>query len=168
MNAPASPLQFADGAPAAATKMLVNQWRGECLARFSTVEAEMLLTLRALQARDPLVALPPTAKQCYDTVAKALARNGPQDAKALAALVAFRLRHDTLRAFLAHGVAKIKRGSDGAWTATFALLVVRKKEALLETYCISHAEAYQITRTLRSEGDRLCGHLRGVAVRVAG
>ncbi len=154
MNAPISALVPTEPAVFASALRAVNAWRGRCMANFAAVEARVTETLVALAATDTEITLPHLVGQRCGALALALVRKGEQAVGAADAMTAWQA-HDTLRAFLCHGVAKVTLARDETWQVVFDLAALRSRKLHRSFLVVDEAEAEAIVRCLHRDRQRL-------------
>jgi len=146
----------------------VNAWRGACLQCFSAAEAgvtETLLTLSAVPEKGANVRLRHLTGQRYDDIAAALGPEGAfavEGKSAFKAIDAFRA-HESLRPYLAHGVAKIAVERSGKWILVFRQVSIRARQSDHTMLLIEEAEGLQMLADIRRKSQKLCsvlGNLR--------
>src|SRR5690606_36645858 len=104
----------------------VNSWRGQALQHFAVAEtaaSETLLLMASLPG-GANVRLRRLVGQRFEDLRLAIGSDGPfarQGVKAAEALEAFS-RHETLRAYLCHGMAKVALDRHGHWIVILKVL----------------------------------------------
>jgi hypothetical protein len=153
MNGPTGTLLDPLNAAHARAVERVNAWRGRCLANFAGVETQITQTLVALSAtRDDIV-----LGQLFGQRVAALGKVVADDVTAgdvASALAAF-LVHEPLRAFLAHGDAKVTIDRNGRWQVVLTAIALKRRQAHSSFVVIDEAEAKSIVNTLGSDRQRL-------------
>lgn len=146
----------------------VNAWRGACLQCFSAAEAgvtETLLALNIIPDKGVSVKLRHLIGQRFDDLAAVLGPEGAFAAEgktAFKALEAFR-GHESLRTYLAHGVAKITVERSGKWVLVFRQISIRARQSERTMLLIEEAEGVETLADLRRKSQQLCsvlGNLR--------
>lgn len=142
----------------------VNAWRGGCLQHFGAVEAattETLLVLSLVPQRGDRVGLRHLNGQRMADLAILVAPDGAFAAEGggvAKALAGFRA-HEPLRAFMAHGQAKLAVGRNGKWVAVFRYVSIKAGRGERAVLVVEEDEAEVQLRALRQSADRLCGML---------
>lgn len=136
----------------------VNGWRGRCLASFTRAEHLVTEALISLAETDPTVDLPHLVGERYASLLKALDRRSDA-ADAVAAIATFQ-RHDELRSFLCHGVARILLDRNHGWNVVFTLVVLRRQKAERHLLLVTAAHAEALALEVRRDQQRLEARLR--------
>lgn len=149
----------------------ISCWRGQALQCFAQVElavSEALLELQSARRPGSNVRLRRLIGQRFEDLQTALGSDGPfaeEGARATAALAAFR-RHEPVRAFLCHGVAKTVLDKHGQWFVIFRALSLGGRDAGRSTVTYERREAEALLCALRSDGRLLVSALQSLRARV--
>lgn len=158
-------------APFDATRNAAAEWRGRCLDVFARTEAavtETLLLLAAVKKREAVVKLPHLVGQRYDALASVIAPAGAfaeEGKRAAGALAKFR-QHDSLRAFIAHGVFVVTLDRRGRWHLVARVLALRGGRESRALFVTEEGEAAEILRALDKAGGDLGSALGQVRQRL--
>ena len=138
----------------------VNAWRGACLQCFARAEAavtDALLFLSGVGQRGAAVQLRHLTGQRLEDIAQAIGPGGPFAAEGGAAheaLASFRI-YESLRAHLAHDVARIALERNGAWVVVFRHLSIRSRTAHRSTMALEQAGAAETLADLKRKAQQL-------------
>jgi hypothetical protein len=142
----------------------VNAWRGIVLQSFASAEqsvSETLLILSGLPERGSRIALRHLVGQRFQDLEDALKPGGPfaaEGTSAAAAIAAFR-KHENLRTFFAHGVAKIALDRQDRWIVVMRVLTFRGRQAERAVRVFEQIEADALSEEIRLACQRLCSAL---------
>lgn len=158
MNAPTGPLL--DPLAAAYTRAVegVNGWRGRCLACFASVETEVTNCLIALAATRADVALGQLFGQRLAALEKVLAED--ENAGDVAAALAAFMVHEPLRAFLAHGDARVTIDRSERWQLVLTAIALKRQQAHHSFIVVDESEAKVIAIALSRDRIRLVNCLK--------
>jgi hypothetical protein len=172
MNAIVPVQQFIDAAAWDEATNAVNAWRGHALHCFAQAEAavsETLLAMASAPQWGPKVRLRRLVGQRFEDLASALETKGPfadERAKAASVLAGFR-DHESLRAFLCHGVAKVAFDRSGRWLVVLKLLAFRSREADRSSVVYEKREAEELLADLNKASRQVIGALHSLRRRIA-
>lgn len=132
----------------------VNSWRGACLQCFARAEAavtEALLFLSGVGQRGFAVRLRHLTGQRLEDLASVVGSGGEfadEGGAAHKALVSYRT-YESLRAHLAHDVARVALERNGKWVVVFRQLAIRSRTASRSTIAFEQAEAGEMLADLK-------------------
>lgn len=135
----------------------VNAWRGRCLASFASVEVRITEVLMTLAATREDVALGQLFGQRVAALEKLVAED--PSARAVTDTLAAFLVHEPLRAFLAHGDAKVTIDRSGRWQVVLTAITLKRRQAHSSFVVIDETEARAIAQALGRDRLRLINSL---------
>lgn len=151
MNAPVSLSNDPFAAAYARALERVNAWRGRCLANFASAEVEVTKTLIALAATNGSVSLGQLFGQRLGALEKLIC--GDDGCGVGNSLAAF-LTHERLRAFLAHGEAKVTIDRSERWQAVFTTIAIKRRQPHTSFIVVDELEAKAIVSALGKDRQR--------------
>lgn len=160
---PRAPFETARDAAAA--------WRGRCLDIFARCEAaitETLLVLAATEGRGDSIKLPHLVGQRYDALSTAVSAAGAfaEEGKSAADAVRQFLRHDALRARLAHGTFTVTLDHRGRWHLVARVISLRTGREARDLFAIEEGKAAEVLAAIEKDGSRLRSTLGQLRQRV--
>lgn len=158
MNAPIGQLLDPLAAAHARAVERVNAWRGRCLANFASVEMAVTNSLLLLSATRGNVVLGQLFGQRLAALEKAFAED-ERAGDVTAALLAF-LVHEPLRAFLAHGDARVTIDRNERWQLVLTAIALKRQQAHHSYIVVDEDEAKTIVAAIGRDRVRLVNCLK--------
>ena len=146
-------------------------WRGRCLDAFARAEAaatECLIALAEVKDRGAAVRLPHLVGQRFESLAAALAADGPFAAEGPLALAAVEQcrSHSGVRTMLCHGVGRITLDRNGKWTLVLRVATLRNRQIARDTLVLTETEAEQLRDDIARASQKLCAQLGQVRAKL--